>query len=90
VTSILVTMRAVRLRASDGNLESIAVVNLRGPLPGPRQILVRVAASLLNPSDQIFIRGLYGLRNLYPRYAALKAVVRSLKLEAASTAICFC
>jgi NADPH:quinone reductase-like Zn-dependent oxidoreductase len=90
VTSILVTMRAVRLRASGGNLESIAVVNLRGPLPGPRQILVRVAASLLNPSDQIFIRGLYGLRNLYPRYAALKAAVRSLKLEAAITAICVC
>jgi len=34
-------MRAVQLRAYDGNPESIAVVELPVPRPGPGQVLVR-------------------------------------------------
>ena len=45
------TMRAVQLRAYDGNPESIAVVELPVPRPGPGQVLIRVAASPINPSD---------------------------------------
>src|ERR1039458_1543021 len=61
VTSIPATMRAVQLRAYDGNTKSIAVVELPVPRPGPGQVLIRVAASPINPSDLMFIRGLYGL-----------------------------
>ena len=50
-------MRAVQLRAYDGNPESIAVVELPVPRPSPGQVLIHVAASPINPSDLMFIRG---------------------------------
>ncbi len=59
-------MRAVQLRAYDGNPASIAVADLPVPRPGPGQVLVRVAASPINPSDQMFIRGLYGFKKPLP------------------------
>jgi len=59
-------MRAVQLRAYDGNPESVAMAELRVPRPGPGQVLVRVAASPINPSDQMFIRGLYGFKKPLP------------------------
>jgi NADPH:quinone reductase len=55
------SMRAVQLRAYDGKPESIAVTELPVPRPGPGEVLVRVFASPINPSDLMFIRGLYGL-----------------------------
>jgi hypothetical protein len=39
------SMRAVQLRAYDGKPESIAVVEMRVPRPGPGEVLVRVFAS---------------------------------------------
>src|ERR1035438_6188222 len=60
------TMRAVQLRAYDGNPESVAVVELPVPRPGPGQVLIRVAASPINPSDLMFIRGLYGFKKPLP------------------------
>ncbi len=59
-------MRAVQLRAYDGKAESIAVAELPMPRPGPGQVLVRVAASPINPSDLMFIRGLYGFKKPLP------------------------
>jgi NADPH:quinone reductase len=66
VTLIRATMRAVQLRAYDGNPESIAVVEFPVPRPGPGQVLIRVAASPINPSDLMFIRGLYGVKKPIP------------------------
>jgi NADPH2:quinone reductase len=59
-------MRAVQLRAYDGTPESIAVAELPVPRPGPGQVLIRVAASPINPSDLMFIRGLYGFKKSVP------------------------
>jgi NADPH:quinone reductase-like Zn-dependent oxidoreductase len=59
-------MRAVQIRAYDGNRESMAVADLPVPRPGPGQVLVRVAASPINPSDQMFLRGLYGFKKPLP------------------------
>src|SRR6516165_6828993 len=59
-------MCAVQLRSYDGNAESIAVAHLPVPRPGPGQVLVRVAASPINPSDQMFILGLYGFKKPLP------------------------
>jgi NADPH2:quinone reductase len=59
-------MRAVQLHAYDGTPASIAVVDLPVPRPGPGQVLVRVAASPINPSDQMFIRGFYGFKKPLP------------------------
>jgi NADPH:quinone reductase len=59
-------MRGVRLRAYDGRPESFEIAELPVPHPGPGQVLVRVAASPINPSDQMFIRGLYGFKKPLP------------------------
>lgn len=60
------SMRAVQLRAYDGTPESIAVVEMPVPRPGPGEMLVRVFASPINPSDLMFIRGLYGFKKSLP------------------------
>jgi len=60
------SMRAVQLRAYDGKPESIAVVEMPVPRPGPGEVLVRVFASPINPSDLMFLRGLYGFKKPLP------------------------
>jgi NADPH:quinone reductase-like Zn-dependent oxidoreductase len=59
-------MRVVQLRAYDGKPESIAVADVPVPRPGPGEVLVRVFASPINPSDLMFIRGLYGFKKPLP------------------------
>jgi NADPH:quinone reductase-like Zn-dependent oxidoreductase len=36
------------------------------PRPGPDEVLVRVFASPINPSDLMFVQGLYGLKKPLP------------------------
>ncbi len=60
------TMRAVQLSAYDGRPESIHAVQMPVPRPGPGQVLVRVHASPINPSDLMFIQGLYGFKKPLP------------------------
>lgn len=60
------TMRAVQIRAYDGKPESVSLVELPVPRPEPGQVLVHVAASPINPSDQMFLRGLYGFKKPLP------------------------
>ncbi len=60
------TMRAVQLRDYDGKPESIFVAQIPVPRPGPGEVLVRVVASPINPSDLAFVRGLYGFRKPLP------------------------
>jgi NADPH:quinone reductase-like Zn-dependent oxidoreductase len=59
-------MRSVQIRAYDGRPESLSVEQVPVPQLGPGQVLVKVAASPINPSDLMFIRGLYGLRKPLP------------------------
>lgn len=56
-------MRAAQLRAYDGVLHP---VEIPVPVPGPDEVLVKIAASPINPSDLMFIRGLYGIRKKLP------------------------
>src|SRR5260370_34431319 len=60
------TMRAVQLRAYDGAPASVGVVEMPVPRPGPGQVLVRVHASPVNPSDYFFLRGLYSFKKPLP------------------------
>ena len=57
-TSLPATMRAVLLRAYDGRPESVEIAEVPVPQPGPGEVLVRVAAAPINPSDQVFMQGL--------------------------------
>ena len=66
MTSIPSSMRAVQLRAYDGRPESIAVVQIPVPRPGAGEVLVRMAAAPVNPSDLAFTRGLYGFKKPLP------------------------
>jgi NADPH:quinone reductase-like Zn-dependent oxidoreductase len=59
-------MQAVELRAYDGRPESLVLVEKPVPIPGPGQVLVRMAASPINPSDLLFIRGHYGFKKQLP------------------------
>ncbi len=60
------TMRAVQLAAYDGGPESLSVVEMPVPRPGPGEVLVRVFASPINPSDLAFLRGMYGFKKPLP------------------------
>src|SRR6516165_12259468 len=60
------TMRAVQILAYDSKPESVSLVELPVPRPGPGQVLVHVAASPINPSDLMFLRGLYGFKKPLP------------------------
>jgi NADPH:quinone reductase len=59
-------MRAVQLLAYDGKPESITVAQVPVPRPGPGEVLVKVFASPINPSDLMFIQGLYGFKKTLP------------------------
>jgi NADPH:quinone reductase-like Zn-dependent oxidoreductase len=60
------TMRAVQLRDYDGTPGSLTVAQVPVPRPGPGQVLVKVFASPVNPSDLMFITGNYGFKKPLP------------------------
>lgn len=60
------TMRAVELRSYEGGPGALAVSERPVPRPGAGQVLVRVAAAPVNPSDLAFLRGAYGIRKRLP------------------------
>src|SRR6516225_7449636 len=60
------TMRAVQLKDYDPKPESLTVAEVPVPRPGPGEVLVKVFASPVNPSDLTFITGNYGFRKLLP------------------------
>ncbi|MCY1015364.1 zinc-binding dehydrogenase [Pyxidicoccus sp. MSG2] len=60
------TMRALVLTAYDGRPTSLQVQTRPVPKPTSSQVLVRVAASPINPSDMLFVRGLYGVKKPLP------------------------
>lgn len=60
------TMRALELRSLNGRPDALVVVEKPVPQPGPGEVLVRIAAAPLNPSDLMFLRGLYGVTKELP------------------------
>jgi NADPH:quinone reductase len=61
------TMRAVQLLNYDGRIESVTIKeDVPVPQPGPGQVLVKVAASPINPSDLAFLGGMYGFKKPLP------------------------
>jgi NADPH:quinone reductase-like Zn-dependent oxidoreductase len=66
MTHLPSTMYAVQLKDYQGEPGSIAVAEVPVPRPGPGEVLVRVAASPVNPSDLMFIKGNYGFKKPLP------------------------
>jgi NADPH:quinone reductase-like Zn-dependent oxidoreductase len=65
-------MRAVQLRDYEGQPSSLIVAEVPVPRPGRGEVLVRVAASPVNPSDLMFIAGRYGIRKPLPATPGLE------------------
>jgi NADPH2:quinone reductase len=58
-------MRAIALDAY-GSPASLRLVSRPEPVPAAGEVLVRIAAASVNPSDLAFIRGRYGVRKRLP------------------------
>lgn len=63
------TMQAVQIDEAGGPL---VVRDLPVPRPGPGQVLVRMAAAPINPSDLAFLRGTYAVKKPYPTIPGLE------------------
>jgi NADPH2:quinone reductase len=63
--TIPATMRALELRSYEG-ADALALVERPVPRPGAGEALVRIAATPVNPSDLMFVRGLYGHKKSLP------------------------
>jgi NADPH:quinone reductase-like Zn-dependent oxidoreductase len=59
-------MRAVQLRGYGGRPESISVSEVPVPRPAAGEVLVRMAAAPINPSDVAFVAGMYGFKKALP------------------------
>jgi NADPH:quinone reductase-like Zn-dependent oxidoreductase len=67
MTTIPATMRALVLHAYDpGSYASLTVEERLTPQPRKGEVLVRMAASPVNPSDLASLQGLYGVKKALP------------------------
>ncbi|MCA1591451.1 MAG: zinc-binding dehydrogenase [Acidobacteria bacterium] len=58
------TMRALELHSYDSEADSLKLVEKALPRVGHGEVLVRIAAAPVNPSDLMFLRGLYVKKKL--------------------------
>jgi NADPH:quinone reductase-like Zn-dependent oxidoreductase len=59
-------MHALQLSGYSGAATDLQLVTLPLPQPGPGEVLVRIAATPINPSDLMFLRGTYGVKKPLP------------------------
>ncbi|HQX10325.1 MAG TPA: zinc-binding dehydrogenase [Thermoflexales bacterium] len=71
--TIPILMQAVVVRAYAPGFDNLALAERAVPTPGPGQVLVRIAASPINPSDLMFVQGLYGVRKPLPAVGGFEA-----------------
>lgn len=64
--SIPANMLAVQLHDYEGTPGNLTVAEVPVPRPGPGEVLVKVFASPVNPSDLMFVLGNYGFRKPLP------------------------
>lgn len=67
------TMNAVELRSIEDGPEGLAFTEVPVPRPGVGEVLVKVAAAPVNPSDLMFIKGLYGISRPLPTVPGFEA-----------------
>jgi NADPH2:quinone reductase len=76
------SMRALELREYDGQPESLVVVEKSVPRPRAGEVLVRISASPVNPSDLAFLQGLYGVKKALPVVPGFEASGRVVEAGA--------
>ncbi len=67
------TMRALELHDYTGWRTGLRLVEKPVPRPGPGQVLIKIAASPVNPSDIVFLKGYYGIKKELPVVPGLEA-----------------
>src|SRR5215472_17685958 len=68
-------MKCVRFRGYGDPAKVLAAEECPAPEPGPEEARVRMVASPVNPSDLLYVRGLYaGVRAQFPARAGFEGV----------------
>jgi NADPH:quinone reductase-like Zn-dependent oxidoreductase len=76
--ALLLTNAGFALKKSGSTLEAlepyVALSKVQMPQPGPSQVLVKVSLASINPSDVMFIKGLYGQPRIKGQPAGFEGV----------------
>jgi NADPH2:quinone reductase len=67
-------MRALRFHALGDPLQCLHLEHLPDPVPGPREVRLRMRLRPINPSDLLQVRGVYGRRAEVPATAGLEGL----------------
>src|SRR4051812_17420651 len=67
-------MKAIRFEQFGEPAQVLRVVGLPDPEPGPGQVLVRMIAAPINPSDLLVVRGRYGVLPSLPATPGFEGV----------------
>ncbi len=73
-------MRQLQLVAHGEPSEVIELNTVSEPVLGPEDVLISMEAAPLNPSDFLFVRGLYGVRPAFPSPVGAEGVGRVTKI----------
>ena len=73
-------MRQLQLIAHGEPSEVIEINTVSEPALGPEDVLVSMEAAPLNPSDFLFVRGMYGVRPAFPSPVGAEGVGRVAKI----------
>ena len=66
---ILLTMKSAQFAETGQPADVLTIQDIPTPEPGPGEVRVKVSACNINPSDIMFVRGLYGIRPNLPATA---------------------
>ena len=82
MATIPTTMRAVVLHTYEiGSYTSLALEERPTPRPGKGEVLVRMAASPINPSDLASLQGLYGVQKALPMVPGIEGCGTVVKTD---------
>lgn len=59
-------MQAITIPTYDTKRKNLVLVEKPVPKPGPNEVLIKVSASPINPSDVVFLEGRYGIKKRLP------------------------
>src|SRR5579864_9831172 len=73
-------MRQLQLVAHGEPSDVVELHTVSEPALGPEEVLIRMEAAPLNPSDFLFVRGIYGVRPAFPSSVGAEGVGRVAKI----------
>src|SRR5690348_15791213 len=73
-------MRQLQLTAHGEPSDVIELNTISEPTLGPEEVLIAMEAAPLNPSDFLYVRGMYGIRPAFPSPVGAEGVGRVIKV----------